>query len=75
MSYFLLGTQEGVRNSHGKRAISVWATDVLLYMYFSLLLINATKAETLVFSQCLYILKWAQLLLEFYETLKQFIPQ
>ena len=26
------GTQEGVRNSHGKRAISVRAIEVLLYM-------------------------------------------
>ena len=31
MSFFL-GTQERVRNSHGKRAISVRATEVLLYM-------------------------------------------
>ena len=29
---FFLGTQERVRNSHGKRDISVRATDVLLYM-------------------------------------------
>ena len=28
---FFLGTQERVRNSHGKRAISVRATEVLLY--------------------------------------------
>ena len=28
---FLLGTQERVRSSHGKRAISVRATEVLLY--------------------------------------------
>ena len=27
---FLVGTQEQVRNSHGKRAISVRATEVLL---------------------------------------------
>ena len=29
---FLLGTQERVRNSRGKRAISVRATEVLLYL-------------------------------------------
>ena len=29
---FFKGTQEQVRNSHGKRAISVRATEVLLYM-------------------------------------------
>ena len=28
---FFLGTQERVRNSHGKRAISVRATEVSLY--------------------------------------------
>ena len=28
---FFLGTQERVRNSHGKRAVSVRATEVLLY--------------------------------------------
>ena len=28
---FFLGTQEGVRNNRGKRAISVRATEVLLY--------------------------------------------
>ena len=33
MSFFFLGTQERVRNSHGKRAISVRATEVLLYVY------------------------------------------
>ena len=32
---FFLGTQEHVRNSCGKRAISVRATEVLLYMSFS----------------------------------------
>ena len=31
---FFLGTQEGVRNSRGKRAISVRATEVLLYSTF-----------------------------------------
>ena len=30
--FFFLGTQERVRNSHGKRAISVRATEILLYM-------------------------------------------
>ena len=30
MGFFLLGTQERVRNSRGKRAISVRATEVLL---------------------------------------------
>ena len=30
--YFFQETQERVRNSHGKRAISVRATEVLLYM-------------------------------------------
>ena len=35
MKYFL-GTQERVRNSHGKRDISVRGTEVLLYLeYFS----------------------------------------
>ena len=29
---FFLGTQKRVRNSHGKRAISVRATEVLLYL-------------------------------------------
>ena len=29
---FFLGTQEGVRNNHGKRAISVLAIKVLLYI-------------------------------------------
>ena len=29
---FFLGSQERVRNSHGKRAISVRATEVLLYL-------------------------------------------
>ena len=29
---FFLGPQERVRNSHGKRAISVRATEVLLYL-------------------------------------------
>ena len=32
MVFFMLGTQERVRNSRGKRAISVRATEVLLYM-------------------------------------------
>ena len=31
---FFLGTQERVRNSRGKRAISVRATEVLLYLIF-----------------------------------------
>ena len=30
---FFLGTQERVRNSRGKRAISVRAIEVLLYMF------------------------------------------
>ena len=30
---FFLGTQERVRNSRGKRAISIRATEELLYMY------------------------------------------
>ena len=33
---FFLGTQERVRNSRGKRAISVRATEVLLYLQFGL---------------------------------------
>ena len=32
---FSLGTQERVRNSRGKRAISVRATEVLLYLLYS----------------------------------------
>ena len=32
MGCFCLGTQERVRNNRGKRAISVRATEVLLYM-------------------------------------------
>ena len=32
--FFFLGTQERVRNSRGKRAISVRAIEVLLYMVF-----------------------------------------
>ena len=32
---FFLGTQERVRNSRGKRAISVRATEVLLYLVVS----------------------------------------
>ena len=32
MGFFFKGTQEQVRNSHGKRAISVRATGVLLYL-------------------------------------------
>ena len=31
---FFQGTQKRVRTSHGKRAISVRATEVLLYIYF-----------------------------------------
>ena len=31
MGFFLLGSQERVRNSHGERAISVRAMEVLLY--------------------------------------------
>ena len=31
MVFFLLGTKERVRNSRGKRAIGVRATEVLLY--------------------------------------------
>ena len=30
---FFLGTQERVRDSHGKRAISIRATEVLLYIH------------------------------------------
>ena len=30
---FFLGTQERVRNSRGKQAISVRATEVILYFY------------------------------------------
>ena len=30
---FFPGTQERVRNSHGKRAISVRTTEVLMYIY------------------------------------------
>ena len=33
MGFLFQWTQEQVRNSHGKRAISVRATEVLLYMY------------------------------------------
>ena len=33
MDFFSKGTQERVRNSRGKRAISVRATEVLLYLY------------------------------------------
>ena len=36
MGCFPLGTQEQVRNSHGKRGISVQATEVLLYPDFEL---------------------------------------
>ena len=32
---FFLGTHERVRNSRGKRAISVRATEVLLYIFLS----------------------------------------
>ena len=32
LSDFFLGTQRPVQNSHGKQAISVRATEVLLYM-------------------------------------------
>ena len=32
MGLFLLGTQERVRNSRGKRAISVRASKIVLYM-------------------------------------------
>ena len=31
MGFFFQGTQERVQNSHSKRAISVWAIEVLLY--------------------------------------------
>ena len=31
---FFLGTQEQVRNSRGKRAIRVQATEVLLYYFY-----------------------------------------
>ena len=34
---FFLGTQERVRNSRGKRAISVRTTEVLLYKHFKVL--------------------------------------
>ena len=34
MGLSLLGTQERVRNSRGKRAISVRASEVLLYSFF-----------------------------------------
>ena len=37
---FFLGTQARVRNNHGKRAISVQATKVLLYMYNGTLIIS-----------------------------------
>ena len=30
--FYFLGTQEQVQNSHGKRAIGVQATEVLLYI-------------------------------------------
>ena len=33
MGFLFQGTRERVRNSHGKRAISVRATEVLLYLY------------------------------------------
>ena len=36
MGFFSLGTQERVRNSRSKRAISVRATVVLLYLFASL---------------------------------------
>ena len=35
--FFLQGTQERVRNSRGKRAISVRVTEVLLYYFFYIL--------------------------------------
>ena len=37
-----LGTQERVRNSHGKRAISVRAIEVLLYVCMDLPIIQET---------------------------------
>ena len=37
---FFLGTQERVRNSHGKRAIGVRAIEVLLYYVFFLNSVN-----------------------------------
>ena len=36
--WFLLGTQDRVRNSRGKRAVSIRATEVLLYLDFSFII-------------------------------------
>ena len=36
--FFFRGAKRRVRNSHGKRAISVRATEVLLYLYLEFLI-------------------------------------
>ena len=41
---FLLGTQERVRNSRGERAISVRATEVLLYIQTTCIQANMIQA-------------------------------
>ena len=43
---FFQGTQERVRNSRGKRDISVRATEVLLYQYYSLQTMACTDIHT-----------------------------
>ena len=38
--FFFLGTEERVRNSHGKRAINIRAIEVLLYVLIILNTVN-----------------------------------
>ena len=52
---FFPGTQEWVRNNRGKRAISVRATEVLLYMYLS---IQKKGAGVISDSSSKYLTRW-----------------
>ena len=47
MVFFLIGTQGRVRNSHGKRAIGVRATEVLLYLTVHVIKDFAVKSNLL----------------------------
>ena len=51
---FFQGTQERVRDSHGRQAISVRATEVLLYLYYEIYLCKFTFVNTFVIYICKY---------------------
>ena len=52
MGFMFQGTQERVRNSRGKRAVGVRATEVLLYVRTSLIIVRLVSKHNKVGKRC-----------------------